>query len=162
MSVNITLYNNRSELNKIGKSYVKLVGPVTAVLKDETSIVDPVIILSGVTDANAAACNYIYIENFVRYYFVNDVKSIRNGVWQLTCHVDVLQSFKTGILNQYAIVSRQEKFWNLLINDGEFKIYQNSIIGRVPFASGFTAQTPCYVLAVAGGSAGGGGGGGAE
>lgn len=157
MSVNITLYNNQSELNKIGKTLVTLAGPVSAVIKDETSIIDPVITVSGISDAYAAATNYIYVDAFARYYFVNDVKSIRNGVWQLSCHVDVLDSFKTGILNQYAIVARQEKYWNLFINDGEFKIYQNSIIGRVPFPSGFTAQTPCYVLAVAGGGSGGGG-----
>lgn len=157
MSVNITLYNNQSELNKIGKTLVTLVGPVSATIKDETSIIDPVITVSGITDAYAAACNYIYVDAFARYYFVNDVKSVRNGVWRLSCHVDVLQSFSRGILNQYAIVARQEKYWNLFINDGEFKIYQNSLIEKIPFSSGFSAQTPSYILAVSGGSAGGGG-----
>ena len=159
MSVRITLYNNQSELNKIGKKLVTLTTlPLYATIKDETSIVDPVITVSGVTNATAAVCNYLYIDGFARYYFVNDIKSIRNNVWELTCHVDVLESFKSGILNQPAVVARQEKYWNLFINDGEFKIYQNSLIEKIPFSSGFSAQTPCYVLAVSGGSAGGGGG----
>ena len=106
--------------------------------------------------------NYNYIDGFARYYFVNDVKSVRNGVWELSSHVDVLQSFRTGILNQPAIIARQEKYWNLFINDGQFKVYQNSIIGKIPFPSGFSAPTGCYTLAVAGTASGGGGGGGAE
>ena len=162
MSINATFYNNQSELNKIGKNLVTLTGPVPILIKDQTSIVDPVITVSGITDAYAAACNYIYLDGFARYYFVNDVKSVRNGVWELSCHVDVLQSFRTGILNQPAIIARQEKYWNLFINDGQFKVYQNSIIGKIPFPSGFSAQTGCYTLAVAGTASGGGGGGGAE
>lgn len=145
--MNATLYNNQSELNKVGKNLVTLVSS-SVILKDETSIIDPVLILTG---QMPMICNYLYLQETQRYYFVNNITSVRNNVWELSCHVDVLESFQNGIKNQTAIISRQEKLWNLYLNDGQFKQYQNPIVFQKAFPNGFDDYPSCYVLAVAGG-----------
>lgn len=146
MAFNIILQRNNSELNRVSKSIDNIM-TVSGVLKEETSIIDPVIKiecdLSSVT-----GCNYLSIPMFGRSYFVNNIRSIRNGLVEFACHVDVLSSFAPGIRANTAIIKRQENDWNLYLNDGSFKVYQNSSVLTKPFPSGFTTQE--FVLAVAG------------
>ena len=114
----------------------------------ETSLTNPAITVTGITDI-ILNCNYIYIEEFDRFYFVNDIISVRNDMWQLNCNVDVLMSFRNEILNQTAVIQRNEKEWNLYLDDGIFKSYQNPIIQTKNFPSGFSGSD--FILAVAGG-----------
>ena len=152
--MNVNLYRNTSETNKVGKTLTPIGTVLDVVLKDQTSITDPVLLLSGIDAAVLAGVNYIYIPVFLRYYLVKDITSVRNGVWEIRCHVDVLESWKTQIKQNIAIVARQQEKWNLYLNDGQFKIYANPQIGFQVFPSGFDNQSPCYVLAVAGGGGG--------
>lgn len=146
MAFNIILQRNNSELNKVTKS-VENIMTLSGTLKEETSIIDPIIKiecdLSTVTE-----CNYLSIPAFGRSYFVNNIRSVRNGLVEFSCHVDVLSSFSDGIRSNSAIVKRQENSWNLYLNDGSFKVYQNPMVLTKAFPSGFTTQE--FVLAVAG------------
>lgn len=146
MAFNISLQRNNSERNRVSKD-VENIMTVSGELKTETSIVDPVIMiecdLSAVTE-----CNYMAIPTFGRSYFVNNIRSIRTGLVEFSCHVDVLSSFAEQIKKNTAIVRKQENNWNLYLNDGSFKVYQNPIVLTKAFPSGFTTQE--FVLAVAG------------
>lgn len=146
MSFNILLQRNTSELNKLDKTLTTIT-TLTGTLKTETSIIDPVIIVEGAL-ANLKTCNYCTISEFGRSYFVNNIKSIRNNLIELTCHVDVVSTYKSQIRSQFAIVRKQENNWNLYLNDGSFKCYQNPIVLTKKFSNGFT--TPSFVMAVAG------------
>ena len=153
MAFDIIMYTNRSETNKVGKDITEVLSN-RAWLKGETSILDPVLQMNC-THAQAAATNYIYIPNLLRYYFVKDCISVRNGVYEFRCHVDVLDSWKTQIKANAAIVRRQQEQWNMYINDGQFKTLQNPNIYTMAFPAGFDSQTPCVALAVCGGQGGG-------
>ena len=96
-----------------------------------------------------AGVNYAYIQEFGRYYFVKNITSVRNGVTRLVMHVDVLTSWKTQIRACTAIITRQENAWNLYLNDGSLRAYQDPNVYTVPFSSGFVGSS--FVLAVAGG-----------
>lgn len=146
MAFNIILQKNNSENNRVSKS-LKTILTVSGVLKEETSIIDPVIKIECDL-ASVTGCNYLSIPAFGRSYFVNNIRSIRNGLVEFSCHVDVLSSFASQILKNSAIVKRQEKSWNLYLNDGTFKIYQNPNVLTKAFPSGFTTQE--FVLAIAG------------
>lgn len=146
MSFNILLQRNTSELNKLDKT-LTTISTLTGTLKTETSIIDPVIIVEGVL-SDLKTCNYCTISEFGRSYFVNNIKSIRNNLIELTCHVDVVSTYKSQIRSQFAIVRKQENNWNLYLNDGSFKCYQNPIVLTKKFSNGFT--TPSFVMAVAG------------
>ena len=158
--IDIKLMTQTSEVNKIGKTKTVVLA-TTGVLKEQTSLIDPVLTIAC-TDAQAAVCNYIYVPALLRYYFVRDVVSVRTGLYEFTCHVDVLDTWEIAIKRQAAVVQRQENYWNLYLNDGQFKVYQNPNITLNTFPYGFGDQTPCFALAVAGGQpeeSGGGGGG---
>ena len=146
MSFDITLQVNKSEKNKMIKSITDII-TVTGELKSETSIIDPVIMINCEL-SNVTKCNYMTIPSFGRSYFVNNIRSIRSGLVEFSCHVDVLSSFADAIKSNSAIVRRQENKWNLYLNDGTFKVYQNPIVLTKEFPSGFTTRE--FVLAVAG------------
>ena len=146
MSFNITLQKNNSERNRLTKEISDLM-TVSGNLKAETSIIDPIIMIECDLSA-VTGCNYMTIPNFGRSYFVNNIRSIRTGLVEFSCHVDVLSSFASEIRGNIAIVRKQENNWNLYLNDGSFKVYQNPNILTKAFPSGFTTQE--FVLAVAG------------
>ena len=146
MPFNVTLQRNNSERNKLTKDISEIL-TVSGELKTETSIIDPVIIIECDLSA-VTGCNYISIPAFGRSYFVNNIRSIRNGLVEFSCHVDVLSTFASQIRENTAIVRKQENNWNLYLNDGSFKIYQNPNVLTKAFPSGFTTQE--FVLAVAG------------
>lgn len=146
MSFTIELMRNNSEKNKVGKD-VTVLQTLTGTLRQETSIIDPVIMIEG-NLTNLTICNYMSIPVFHRYYFVNNIRSIRNGLIEFSCHVDVLESFKSEILPNIGIIKRQENIWNLYLDDGSFRTYQNPSVLTKAFPSGFTTQE--FVLAIAG------------
>jgi hypothetical protein len=143
----IEFYVNQSEKNRLDKTLVSAFN-LNGELKEDCSIIDPVIKIVGDV-SSMASVNYMYIPSFGRYYFINNVISINNEICEVHAHVDVLSTYKDEIRAQRAVVSRQEKKWNLYLNDGVFKTYQNPYIITKAFSSGFTSQH--FVLSIAGG-----------
>lgn len=146
MSIDIVLMKNKSEKNAVDKS-LDTIATVTGTLRGECSIIDPVVEIE-VAMSDITRCNYMYIDKFDRYYFVTNMTSVRRGLVRFNCHVDVLMSFKKGILKNHAIVRRQQSKYNLYLNDGSLKVYQNPHVTTKEFPSGFTTME--FVLAVAG------------
>lgn len=146
MSFNITLYRNESEVNKVGKNLTTLF-TVSGTLKEETSIINPVFLLDiPISDLKLA--NYISVPEFSRLYFIQDIVSVTRSLTEVSCHVDVLESFKDEIKANKAIIFRQENEWNLYLNDGVLEVYQNPIVTTHEFPNGFTDES--YVLTLAG------------
>lgn len=142
----ISFYVNSSEKNKVDKT-LTLITTISGVLKESTSIIDPVIVIEG--DLSAfTGCNYMQIETFGRSYFVNNIRSISNGLIEISAHVDVLSTYKNAIRRNQAIIRKQQNTWNLYLNDGSLRVYQDPEIIVKAFPSGFTTQE--FVLAVAG------------
>lgn len=147
MAFDIILQKNNSERNKMDKS-VSTLATLTGTLKGDTSIIDPVILVES-TIATMKQCNYLTISQFGRKYFVNNVKSIRSNLYELTCHVDVISSFSSQIRSCAGIVKRSEKSYNLYLDDGSLKVYNNPKNKIIAFSgAGFSTQE--FVLAVAG------------
>lgn len=146
MSFSIILQKNFSAPIKLDKTTTTIT-TVTGTLKDDTSVVDPVIrIQCSLSDVTG--CNYMTISSFGRSYFVKDIRSLTNDIVEFTCHVDVLSTYKAGIRSNSGIIKRQQNLWNLYLNDGSLKVYQNPTVITKAFPSGFTTQE--FVLAVAG------------
>ena len=92
--------------------------------------------------------NYAYIPEFKRYYFITNIESVRNNVWRVSFHVDVLFTYREQIKRNSAIIERNENQYDLKLNDGLFKTQQNPRIAQIPFPSGFNTWN--FVLAIAG------------
>lgn len=101
----IQLCVNHSEKNKLNKVLTDTASYLGS-LKSETSITNPVVHL--VAD-NPVGYNYAYIPEFNRYYYIDDIVSVRTGLWRISMSVDVLESFKDSILGVKAILSDSEE-----------------------------------------------------
>ena len=64
---------------------------ITCTLKDDTSMVQPTFILAG----NNFTYNYVAFAG--RYYYVDDVVSLHNGLCEVQCNIDVLATYKSAI-----------------------------------------------------------------
>lgn len=69
------------------------------VLKDRTSILNPVFLLSM---ASFPSYNYAKYEG--RYYFITGIESVHNDLWAISCTVDVLATWKAAIQGTNAFV----------------------------------------------------------
>lgn len=146
MSFPVILQKNASEDISLDKE-LTTISTLTGNLKDESSLIDPIIQFSGDITQYINA-NYMTIDAFARSYFITDIRVIRSNIFEISGHCDVLSTYKDQIRKSKAIIKRQENKYNLYLNDGSLKAYQNPIVVTKAFPSGFTTQE--FVLAVAG------------
>lgn len=145
--MDVILCNNNSEPNKINKNISNLL-TLSGNLKEETSILNPVVLIEI---EDPAEYNYAYIPEFNRYYFINDIVSVRNGIWRISMTVDVLMSFKSSILNVPVIVSDTEYLGSDMYLPGQVwktKVKENTNI--INFPSGLS-ENGHFILITAGG-----------
>ena len=142
----IKFYENKSEKNKIGKVLHNELS-LNGNLREESSIINPTIL---VEHSNLTVYNYAYIPEFNRYYFISEMTSVRNGLWRVTLSVDVLESYKTDILNLSCIVDKQQnQSYNNYIDDGSYVNRADSFIEIVNYQNGFNADGE-FILLTAG------------
>lgn len=146
--MNIVLYKNVSDKRCVTKDITAVV-TLTGVLKEKTSVENPTIVIeSDIT--TMMTFNYFYIPEFNRYYFLKEKPTVvRNTLFEISGRRDLLMSARTNILAQYAIVKKQAYENNTLLNDGSFKVYQNTKSKTLPFPNSFSGNG--FVLTVAGG-----------
>lgn len=145
MGFSVDLYNNESPVEKIGKNLTNSHTISDVLLKRDTSILRPVLVVNS--DQDIYTYNYMYISEFSRYYFIDDIRSVHDNIWEISAHVDVLETYKADILSNTAVLRRQEKKFNLYLDDPEFKTYNNERVQTKRFngASGWTKNLH-YVL----------------
>lgn len=72
--------------------------------------------------------NYIYIDEFNRYYFVKNIECLSNQLFRLYLSVDVLMSHKESFMSLKALVSRNEFTYNDLIEDNAISYYYDKAV----------------------------------
>lgn len=83
----------------------------TVTLKEGTSIESPTFVLQS----NDFTINYV--KAFDHYYFVDDIKSVRNNLIEVICSMDVLATFKSQIGSYNALIERSASFYDPLYPD---------------------------------------------
>lgn len=110
----IRLYNFSKKRNSTkqisNEQYVEFDG---VVLKNATSMKDPVLILEGQLSTH----NYLYVVDWGRYYFVTDRVSLHENLYEIHCKIDSLASFKTPILSYEAFIERSASHYSREFND---------------------------------------------
>lgn len=163
--VTVTFYQMKSAANVVNKELSEIT-TTTGVFRTPTSILDPVIIVEhDNSELWRKGYNYIYIQEFKRYYYVTNMIAVSGThdidppppgggnprqLWEVHAHVDVLMSFQDEIKAQTAIVARQEATYNLMLDDGVFMCYQNPKIQTKLFSNPAPFETQEFVLIVAG------------
>lgn len=140
-----TLYVNTSD-NKYLSKTISSLGAVTIQLKEDTDLINPVIILENSGAVQGA--NYVYIDEFQRYYYIVD-KVFSHQRMELSLKVDVLMSFNFANCN--VIAMRSSNKYNTYLNDPKYPHVQftNPVIKAFPksFNNHLSA-----VLTIAGGA----------
>lgn len=144
--MNLTLYKNLSEKNKIGKVLHNNLS-LNGNLREESSIINPTILIEH---SNLSDYNYAYIPEFNRYYFITEITSVRNNLWRISLKVDVLESFKNDILNLNCIVDKQQnQSYSNNIDDGSYINKADSFIEIANYQNGFNSSGE-FILITAG------------
>lgn len=87
---------------------------VNATLIDDTSVMHPTFKLDFFTKKN-----YVYVADFNRYYFVDNVRTFQN-FWYYECTCDVLASYKSQIGSQSHYVLRAASAYDEYISDAMY------------------------------------------
>lgn len=134
--ISISFGSTSSEKRQLDKDVYYSVS-FTGTLRNETGVVDPTILVQA-NVSTIAGCNYMSIPAFHRYYFITEIKSVSNGLCEVSGHCDVLSTYKAGIRTNRAVIGRsaQEGNWNLFLTDPMMKVTnKSSIITRQGFKS---------------------------
>ena len=115
------LYKTNDSDNVINKT-LTAVYSFNLNMKKDVDIVQPIIILNDKGMMEFTKCNYCYLQEFDRYYFIRAIDNVSNHLWSLSLECDVLESFKLDILTSVVEINKP-------IGDGEF--YVNDIKSEV-------------------------------
>lgn len=147
----ITLYKIAEDKRDVHKTLdlTTKVAELTATLKDNCTVTDPVIEITY--NSSYLTANYIHIPAFGRYYFINKITVSQQRVL-IEAHVDVLTTYYDQIKNDTAIVSRVENEGdaNFYLSDKAFKALAYKVCATRVFPKSFTKDLN-FILTVAGG-----------
>ena len=116
---------------------------VTMYLKEGTSIEKPTFIL---TDDQFS---YNYVSAFGHYYFVDDIKSVRKGVTEIDCNMDVLATYKSDIGSYYAFIERASNEYDTNIADNLIVVKNEEVVKSITTAAtGMFTYAGFYVISV--------------
>ena len=146
----IKFYSISDDRKKVDKKVdsTTLIATVKGTLKSDCDILHPEIELEY--NASIVSANYMYIQDFGRYYFLSPPTLSTQRMF-FKGEVDPLMSWNSSIKNLTCVISRQEKRFNLYLNDGNFHLLQKKQISSIVFPQSFTTDGS-YILAVGGSS----------
>lgn len=146
--VSLTLYNNSSAPNVVHKSITQLTS-MSGDLIEDVNVQNVVIHIPYFE--NFASCNYAYIPEFKRYYYVK-VDVLNGERLKLTMRSDPLMSFYNQYKNSQCIARRSSSNFNVEIADQLLRYRPQPIYIRRKTGSHFTPSSSggCYVLTIGG------------
>lgn len=161
MSLNLYKFTgDRKQVLKDSNHGAALIETINGSWRADTDILKPVITIEPTETSTIAKickeCNYAYLADFGRYYYIEDIVALPGSVLELHLSIDVLMSWATEILAlNEGIVARngEARNSNLYLDDAEIHIYNNPNIQTykfTPAAGSLTFGQQSFVLAVAG------------
>ena len=122
----IHTYKSSAEQNRVDKTnFLTADMIISGVLREASSLIHPSITF---TSDIIPTFNYVYIPIFNRYYYVTDITSIKNKLWQMSLTVDVLMTYKEALLACTGYIDRNENEYNGLIPDGMISLEKGETI----------------------------------
>lgn len=95
------------------------------------------------TDAfNALTYNYCIVtlgtKSYPYFIDANSIKNIGKCVWDVPMTLDLLELYKTDILDSTAIIERSSSNYNMYLRDNLYQAYGYPLIGCKEFPNGFS------------------------
>lgn len=146
----IKLLNTPSDENVINKIYTQIADLNASQANEEISIDAPEIIINY--NSAYLSCNYCYITEFGRYYYVRNKSVINGNQLRFGLESDPLMSFKDAIFNSTCIASRSTSSPNMNIVDNlvSFKPIPERKYTKINTAFTPSASGGSYVLTLGG------------
>lgn len=151
------IYKTKSAPNVVNKTLSEVVTFEEVIFKEDTSLLNPTIIINGVSNDSSytiediGTSNYFSIPKVNRYYFITDITMMSGGRVAITGKVDVLMSFKSDILGSTQLIVRQEKKTNNYLIDTDIPLSSKKQVIEHEFGDSI-ADSGYYILAVNGGN----------
>lgn len=114
----VELYKYEGKPNVLYKTLGDPVFTLKGELRNPITIKDPVITFAG-NLAEYIKCNYAYIKDFNRYYFIDSVTSMADNLVEISFHLDTLTSYADNIFQGTAYVNRASKLYDTKIADNQ-------------------------------------------
>lgn len=148
----LQLQTEKNVLNKIaGEDYIEYLTFLNGSILPNSDISTPII---RIQHTEFPKCNYCKIEELQRFYFIESITALNNGVYELRLRVDVLESFKEDILRSSCYIKRNQYVYNdklidsELLSENEILVelteYNNDIF--ISTQQGFDVTRPLYVM----------------
>ena len=118
-------------------------------LQEDTSVLEPTIEVDAFEGWRDVNC--IWIELFNRFYFVSDSPTLKGGRVMYPLHVDVLLTYRQGLMGLTALIDRQEFVYSRYIEDPLLKTRSNRVKEIKKIGSLGTPSGTNYALTVVGG-----------
>lgn len=141
------LYSNEEPNNKLNKN-IAFVKEIAADIMSGTDIVTPTFFLKEKIDFRNI--NYLYWTTFNRYYYIVNATARENGMIEITCKIDVLQTYATNIYSLECLVERQEFKYDPMLPDREILQRVGTVTQKKKIGS--IGNTISYVLTTTGGA----------
>lgn len=143
----VTLYHNADEHRVLNKR-LSDEREFNIVLKEETSSLNPQIILQS--DYDLSTYNYAFINVTNRYYYCT-ITLMENGLFVINMEVDVLMSYKDGIKNLIGLVDRVQNagYFNKDIPNNDIISQRGTTTKILMFPRGFKTNRK-FVLVTSG------------
>ena len=134
MAFTINAYSTNSDNNHVEKVFI-LRASLTGTLREPCSILKPEIVIERKT----APVNWthLFIQNFDRWYYINNIVSVGQDLWQLSCSVDVLETYhgsridETMLYGCTGIVARNEGASDPTLTDSALPIQNNTTLTKI-------------------------------
>ena len=141
----ITFYNNNSDRRCINKNLTNaktISGNIKSQYTSSGISIDIDVSVAGITPFQF---NYMKLDN--RYYYIDSVDFISQNIIRLNCGVDLLETYKSQILNQTAVLNRSETSYNRYLNDDNLHINAYKRVQTKAFGNSFSAvATPILIV----------------
>lgn len=145
-----TLYVNSSDERYVNKR-LSNIGEYTIVFKSDENSIRPTLKIS---DSNIPeTANYVYLSELNRYFYIRNKRYSKQCIY-LECELDPLMSFRSQLGSMEAIISRNERLYNLYLSDEKMEMlnypFYQTLNMQCVEGTPFSMQTNQIILALVG------------
>lgn len=141
--MNVNFYKYSGANNVINKN----LGESTLIecnMEVATTQIDPVVRVTFADGTAPSTLDYNYCivtlgdNNYPYFIDLNNVVNIGKGVFNVPMTLDLLEFYKSKILNSTAIIERSASTYNMYLRDNLYNAYGYPLIGCKEFPNGFS------------------------
>ena len=139
----ITFYNNNSDRRCINKNLadaMTISGNIKSQYTSSGISLDIDVSVAGITPFQF---NYMKFDN--KYYYIDSVDFISQNIIRLNCSIDLLESYKSQILKQTAVLERSQNIYSRYIDDDKLVLNAYKRVQTKAFPVSFTPSSS-YVI----------------